>query len=79
MREVQHEPKLALAGGPDGLDVIRRLITHSAGRTRYLALELGDGQAEAAKTLCLKAGYAILNILPDVSQRDRVLLAEHHG
>jgi release factor glutamine methyltransferase len=79
MREVQHEPKLALAGGPDGLDVIRRLISQSAGRTRYLALELGDGQAETAKTLCLKAGYAILNILPDLSHRDRVLLAEHHG
>jgi release factor glutamine methyltransferase len=79
MREVQHEPKLALAGGPDGLDVIRRLIGQSTGRTRYLALELGDGQAETAKTLCLGAGYAILNILPDLSHRDRVLLAEHHG
>jgi release factor glutamine methyltransferase len=79
MREVQHEPKLALDGGPDGLDVIRRLVTQSAGRTRYLALELGDGQGEAAKTLCERAGYAILNLLPDLSNRDRVLLLEHHG
>jgi release factor glutamine methyltransferase len=79
MREVRHEPKLALDGGPDGLDVVRRLVTQSAGRTRYLALELGDGQVPAAKTLCQSSGYAILNILPDLSQRDRVLLAEHHG
>jgi release factor glutamine methyltransferase len=79
MREVQHEPKLALDGGPDGLDVVRRLIAQSAGRARYLALELGDGQADAAKTLCQSAGYAILHVLPDLSQRDRVLLAEHHG
>ena len=79
MREVQHEPKLALDGGPDGLDVIRRLVTQSAGRTRYLALELGDGQGEDAKTLCERAGYAILNLLPDLSNRDRVLLLEHHG
>jgi len=79
MREVQHEPKLALDGGPDGLDLVRRLITESAGRTRYLALELGDGQAGAAKTLCESAGYAILHLLPDLSQRDRVLLVEHHG
>jgi release factor glutamine methyltransferase len=79
MREVQHEPKLALDGGPDGLDVIRRLVAQSAGRTRYLALELGDGQAGAAKTLCESAGYAILNLLPDLSNRDRVLLLEHHG
>ena len=62
MREVQHEPKLALDGGADGLDVIRRLVTQSAGRTRYLALEIGDGQGAAAKTLCETAGYAILNL-----------------
>jgi release factor glutamine methyltransferase len=79
MREVQHEPKLALDGGADGLDVIRRLVAQAAGRTRYLALELGDGQGEAAKTLCERAGYAILNLLPDLSNRDRVLLLEHHG
>jgi release factor glutamine methyltransferase len=79
MREVRHEPKLALDGGPDGLDVVRRLVQQSAGRTRYLALELGDGQAEAAKTLCQNAGYAILHVLPDLSHRDRVLLSEHHG
>jgi release factor glutamine methyltransferase len=79
MREVQHEPKLALDGGPDGLDVVRRLVTQSAGRTRYLALEIGDGQGSVAKTLCESAGYAILNLLPDLSKRDRVLLAEHHG
>jgi release factor glutamine methyltransferase len=79
MREVQHEPKLALDGGPDGLDVIRRIVAQAAGRTRYLALELGDGQGEAAKTLCERAGYAILTLLPDLSNRDRVLLLEHHG
>ncbi len=78
-REVQREPRLALDGGADGLDLVRRLITQSAGRTRYLALELGDDQAATAKTLCESAGYAILSILPDMSQRDRVLLAEHHG
>jgi release factor glutamine methyltransferase len=79
MREVQHEPKLALDGGPDGLDVIRRLVAQATSRARYLALEIGDGQGAAAKTLCESAGFAILNLLPDMSQRDRVLLAEHHG
>lgn len=79
MREVRHEPRLALDGGPDGLDLIRRLIVQSAGRTRYLALELGDGQAEVAKTLCLDAGYALIDILPDFTERERILIAEHHG
>ena len=76
MREVRHEPRLALDGGADGLDLVRRLITQSAGRTRRLALELGDGQAEEAKTLCLRAGYALIRILPDFTGRDRILIAE---
>jgi release factor glutamine methyltransferase len=77
MREVRHEPRLALDGGADGLDLVRRLITQSAGRTRYLALELGDGQAEEAKTLCLRAGYALIRILPDFTERERILVAEY--
>ena len=76
MREVRHEPRLALDGGADGLDSIRKLITQSAGRTRHLALELGDGQAEETKTLCLRAGYALIRVLPDFTQRERILLAE---
>ena len=77
MREVRHEPRLALDGGADGLDLVRRLIVQSAGRTRYLALELGDGQAEEANTLCLSAGYALIRILPDFTQRERILVAEY--
>jgi release factor glutamine methyltransferase len=77
MREVRHEPRLALDGGADGLDLIRRLVAQSAGRTRFLALELGDGQAEEAKTLCLRAGCALIRILPDFTERDRILIAEY--
>jgi release factor glutamine methyltransferase len=79
MREVQFEPRLALDGGADGLDLVRRLIAESAGRTRFLALEIGDGQAETTKTLCEAAGYLLNRTLPDLAQRDRVLLAEYHG
>ena len=79
MREVRCEPRMALDGGLDGLDLIRRLVATSAGRTRFLALEFGDGQAQAAKTLCEAAGYVLNRTLPDMSQRDRALLAEHHG
>ena len=75
MREVRHEPRLALDGGADGLDLVRKLIAQSAGRTDYLLLELGDGQAEEAKTLCLRAGYALIRILPDFTERERILVA----
>ncbi len=79
MREVQREPRRALDGGADGLDLVRRLIAASAGRTRVLALELGDGQAADTKTLCERAGYALIRILPDLTDRERVLVAETHG
>jgi len=82
MREVRHEPRLALDGGADGLDLIRRLIAQSSGRTRYLVLEFGDGQVEEAKTLCLGAGYALIKILPDFTERERILVAkckDYHG
>jgi len=78
-REVRHEPKLALDGGADGLDLIRKLIAQSAGRTRWLGLELGDGQAEEAKTLCSRAGYALIKILPDFTDRERILIAEYQA
>jgi release factor glutamine methyltransferase len=78
-REVRHEPRLALDGGADGLDLVRRLITQSAGRTRWLGLELGDGQAQEAKTLCLNAGYALIKILPDFTERERILIAEYQA
>lgn len=78
-REVHREPVLALDGGQDGLDLVRRLISESIGRTRFLALELGDEQVAAAKSLCEKAGYAVIRVLPDLTERERVLLAEYHG
>jgi len=78
-REVRHEPRRALDGGKDGLDLVRKLITQSAGRTRCLLLELGDGQAQETKTLCLQAGYALIGILPDFTQRERVLVAEQQN
>jgi release factor glutamine methyltransferase len=76
-REVRHEPRRALDGGADGLDLIRWLITQAAARTRWLLLEIGDGQAQETKTLCLRAGFALIEILPDFTQRERILVAEH--
>jgi release factor glutamine methyltransferase len=78
-REVQREPRLALDGGPEGLDLMDRLITASAGRTNWLALEFGDGQAEFLKSLCQKAGYTVSRVVADFTDRDRILLAQYHG
>jgi len=48
--QVEREPRLALAGGGDGLDMIRRLLAQAAGKLRRgggLLLEMGLGQREA--------------------------------
>lgn len=51
--ELSHEPRLALYGGPDGLDVLRRLthaVTAEAG-VRHVAIEVGQGQPPAVRIM----------------------------
>ena len=52
--EVQHEPKLALDGGADGLHIIRQIISVAADYLNAqgtLALEIGAGEAAAVCAL----------------------------
>jgi ribosomal protein L3 glutamine methyltransferase len=47
-REYSHEPTLALAGGPDGLDVVRRVVSEARAHLNpqgLLVVEVGDGRA----------------------------------
>ena len=47
--ELRREPRLALSGGADGLDLARRLLAQigrMATPPRFAALELGDGQTD---------------------------------
>lgn len=47
--EVRREPQLALSGGADGLDLVRRLLAQVAGMVvppRFVALEVGEGQTD---------------------------------
>ena len=71
-----HEPRLALDGGPDGLDVLRRLAPRAAhwlapGGT--LLCEIGEDQAEAATALLTAAGLARVAVHPDLVGRDRIV------
>ena len=70
------EPRIALDGGHDGLDLVRRLV-HDCGdrlRPRLLALEVGAGQAAAVAVLCGRAGAAV-EVLPDLAGIERVVVA----
>ena len=51
-REYSHEPTLALAGGPDGLDVVRRVMAEARAHLNpqgLLVVEVGDGRAEVER------------------------------
>lgn len=78
-REVRQEPRLALDGGADGTQLIARLIEQSRGRTRYLALEFGDGQADTIKSILTNHQYETTLLQKDLTARERIIIATHHG
>jgi len=74
--EVQNEPLLALDGGHDGLDLIRRLIENAS---KYLApngvllLEADPNQMEEIKTILAKYSFMSIQLYKDLSGSNRVI------
>jgi release factor glutamine methyltransferase len=67
------EPAGALFAGPDGLDVVRRLIAEAAG-VAVLALEIGPEQAETVAGLLAEGGFGSVEVLPDLAGLARVVV-----
>lgn len=77
-REVLHDPVTALDGGPDGLDLIRRLITAAPSLLQpggLLALEIGHDQSPAVRTLLQDNNYRDILLLQDYQGIERFALA----
>lgn len=78
-REVaDFEPALALDGGADGLDVLRRLLPWCAAALKPgggFAFELHETCLDAAAELAAEAGFADIRITRDLAARPRVLTA----
>ncbi|HEX4669447.1 MAG TPA: peptide chain release factor N(5)-glutamine methyltransferase [Solirubrobacterales bacterium] len=78
------EPREALLAGPDGLDAYRALLgERGRGFGRYatetstaLALEVGEGQANAVEALLREAGFARIEIRRDLAGIERVVIGE---
>jgi release factor glutamine methyltransferase len=72
---VRHEPDLALFGGPQGLAAIRPLVTQAAAtRATFLALEVGAGQAPIVRAFLASAGFADVEVVPDLAGIERVVV-----
>jgi release factor glutamine methyltransferase len=71
-----YEPEEALLGGPDGLDVIRRLVPAAAEVLRpggLLGMEVGQGQSRAVETLFERSGLRLLETQRDLAGIPRVV------
>jgi release factor glutamine methyltransferase len=69
------EPHVALFAGDDGLDVVRRLVPEAVARgARFLALEVGEGQAHVVTQLLRNLGYADTETVHDLAGIDRVVV-----
>jgi len=80
--ELQHEPVLALDGGPDGLDVVRQMLQDAArllSDRGTLLLEVGADQARSTERLMREAGAVTVEWRRDLSGIDRVALGAFHS
>jgi release factor glutamine methyltransferase len=76
--EVRAEPRLALDGGADGLDLVRRLLADAPGLLvpgGALVLEIGLGQAQETARLCAAAGLGDVRVRRDLGQIERIVSA----
>ncbi|MFA5165077.1 MAG: peptide chain release factor N(5)-glutamine methyltransferase [Candidatus Omnitrophota bacterium] len=78
--EVKSEPRLALDGGPKGLDFYARIVPEAAGRLRrggFLALEIGFGQSGAVRGIIAGCGsYSHVEVIKDYNDIDRIVIAK---
>jgi len=74
-----HEPRQALAGGPDGLDVIRKLVPDAAAVLRpggWLLFEFGFGQADAVRAIiAAEPELELVHVRPDLAGIPRIAVA----
>jgi release factor glutamine methyltransferase len=68
-REVGYEPRAALAGGQDGLDIVRRLLREAAPFLRtggHFVFEIGFGQNALVEQLINREIWELTEMRPDL-------------
>ncbi len=75
-----HEDPRALLGGPDGLEVIRRLILQAPQHLvpgGLLAIEIGERQRDAVSLLLERAGFVDIHFVNDLAGISRIACGTH--
>ena len=73
------EPVLALSGGKDGLDCIRKIASQAKRVLKnggWCILEVGAGQSEWALEILEQSGFNYISFAKDLSGRERVIKAK---
>lgn len=73
---VRREPRAALDGGPDGLDLYRRLVPEAEKALAlggFLVVEIGEDQGASVEALFRGYGFAGVEVMRDLGGRDRVV------
>jgi release factor glutamine methyltransferase len=76
--EVRAEPREALVGGADGLEVYRRILAGAPPRLApggAVVLEIGWTQGPQVRALAEAAGFSRVDVRPDLGRRDRIVVA----
>jgi release factor glutamine methyltransferase len=76
-REVGYEPRPALAGGPDGLDIVRRLLREAAQFLEpggHFVFEIGFGQSAPVERLINREVWELIETRPDLQGIARTVM-----
>ena len=77
-KQVQFEPVLALDGGADGLDFVRKIAASAKDHLvpgGILQMEIGYDQGKQARDILRKEGYRKISVIKDLEDCDRVVKA----
>ena len=78
----EHDPVRALVGGPDGLEIVERLLVDAATWLRpggWVVLEIDERRGEDALASAQAAGLIEGRVVPDLTGADRVVVARRSG
>ena len=76
------EPRIALDGGDDGLDLVRKLAEQAKTKLHprgYLILEVADQQMAATVAILNDSGYSDVEVRHDLAGRQRVCLGRNRA